>query len=361
MRRFLSLALAAAMLAGPASALAEFATPADLLGAVETEGAPQSFSLTMKGHADQTWFTVWASGSAEGNQTEMMKMKLKSKMTVDVVHGDMKLRVKGQITMRDGSLYAKLDSVDGKYSDEFMSFSTLFGQKLWLKVPMEEAMMEMQNGMMGMAASSADERNQMFTMEHAAFKGGHKYTLKMHPEAMGELSQSLREALGARPDGTSDDFFPFEDLADDTADLTVTVDTNSQDKFQDSKFQMDWKAGSSELSMTGTSQRTSAVAVETPKTFWTLDELSKHFQKLSGMPSFEEDMMMPVDDSGSMMEGDYNSTDTDLGASDEWWQPVDVPSDNPDCYDPDIDALKKLTMQRSGECPVTKLYNRSFR
>ncbi len=362
MRRFLSLALAAAMLAGPASALAEFTTPAELLGAIETQARPQSFSATIKGHKDTTWFTVWVNGSSEGVQSDLMHAKLKTKMTVDIVQGDMKVRLKGQIVMKDGSVYAKLDSIDGAYNDEFMSFSALFGQKLWLKIPMDEAMMEMQAAMLGMDSSmTADQRNDMFTLEHTLFKAGHKYTLKMQPEFMDQFTQTLRDELGAQSID-SDDFFPFRELANDNADFVVTVDTNVQDKFLDSKFTFSWKAGDTEISANGTSQvQSGGVAVETPKNFWTLDDLTKHFEKLSGMPS-TDDMILPIDETDGMY--DEYSPEDEMGATDEWWQPStdgETQYYSDDCWNPDLAPLKKLQMQRTGECPVEDINNRTYR
>lgn len=362
MRRFLSLALAAAMLAGPASALAEFTTPAELLSAVQTQARPQSFSVTIKGHKDTTWFTVWANGSSEGSQTDLMHAKLKTKMTMDIVQGDMKVRVKGQITMKEGSLFAKLDSVDGGYSDEFMSFSALFGQKLWLKIPMEDSLMEMQSAMMGLdPAMNADQQNQMFTLEHTKFKSGHKYTLKMLPEFMEQITQTLRDELGAQSID-SDDFFPFRELANDNADFSMTVDTNTQDQFLSSKFNFEWKAGDTAISANGSSQvQAGGVYVETPKTFWTMDDLTKHFEKISGMPS-TDDMILPIDETDGMYD-EYNPDD-ETGSTDEWWQPStdgETQYYSDDCWNPDLAPLKKLQMQRTGECPVEDINNRTYR
>ncbi len=368
MRRFASLAVAATLLAGPATAFAEFTSPSDLLMAVEAETKPQTFSVTAKGHVDQTWFAIWANGAAEGLKSDMMTGKMKMSMTVDVVYNDFKMRAKGQVLMKDGMVYAKLDSITGAYSDLFMTFNAAFGQKLWLQIPMDPSMLEMHAGMTGMG--TPEEANEMFSMTHTKFGAGHKYVLTMRPEYSQQFSDLMRDALGAQAVGQSDDFFPFRDLAYDNADFTVKVDTNAQDQFQYSSFDMHWKAGNAELTMTGNSQRqATTVYVETPKNVWTMEELEKHYNELMGIPSYEEEMMeweteegteweMPVEE--DMMEG----SDFDTVDSDEWWEPATDGSTqyySDECWNPELDPLKKLMMQRSGECPVEDTNNRTFR
>lgn len=363
MRRFISLAATAALLCGPASAFAEFATPTALLQAVQSEGRPQNFSITAKGHAQDTWFAIWASGAAEGTKADLNAAKMHMNMTMDIVHGDMKVRAKGQIMMNKGQLYAKLDSMDGKYADAFMTFNALFGQKVWLQLPVDAEMMQMQ---MDPAMGMNGDEDAMYALTSTKFKGGYKYTLTMQPIYMDQLNESFREMMGT-PRGTSDDFFPFRELANDNADFSLTVDTNAKDEFQHSSFNLSWGGGDTELMVTGSSQRQAgAVHVETPKNVWTIQDLEDHYNKLMGMPTGDE--MMPVDETGGeMMEpgmtGGSSSFDTIDGTTgDEWWQPVDnMQSEDPACSDPDLSPLKKLEMQRLGECPVVRTNNSTFR
>lgn len=316
--------------------------------------------MTANGHADDVWFAVWASGASEGSPAEILGAKAKLKMTVDVVRGGMKLRIKGQILVHNGNVYAKLDSIDGGYQDVFMSFKAMFGQNVWLRIPLTDAMFasELNEVMMPDVAAEAEA----FTMTHTKTKSGNTYTLSLTPDAAVEMSDMLRTMLNAQQTGVSDDFFPFRDLANESLDMTMKVDTNAQDQYQSSTFSLEWMGGNAKMSMTGKAQRQSSpVYVEVPKNAWTMEDVEKHYNELMGIPSYEEeDWTVPMMDEGMTEDGaSFDSVDTD-----EWWQPVEdanTPSYSDDCWNPDVSPLKKLQMQRSGECPVEDYNNRSFR
>lgn len=357
MRKLVSLAMAASMLLGPATALAEFSTPSDLLTATRDESRPQNFSITAKGHADDVWFAVWASGASEGSVRNLMSSKGKVKFTFDIVRGGMKIRAKAQLLVQGGNVYVKLDSIDGGYQDVFMTFKAMFGQNVWLKLPLDDAMFasELNQAMMPDVAAEAAA----FNMTHTKTKGGHTYTLTLTPEAAVEMSDMLREALGAQNAGTSDDFFPFRDLANESLDMSMKVDTNNQDVYQHSSFTLHWMGGNAEITMNGTAQRQSTpVYVEVPKNAWTMEDVEKHYNELMGVPSYEEDWTTPTTDEGMTEDGaTFDSVDTN-----EWWQPVDDSTTySEECWNPEISPLKKLQMQRSGECPIEDYNNRTFR
>ena len=96
----------------------------------------------------------------------------------------------------------------------------------------------------------------------------------------------------------------------------------------------------------------------------TIEQVGQHVDTLMGtemlpteMP-MDNTMMTPPSSASSPMDMMLQPS-TNNGSS---FDSVDQqPTTSEDCSSPDLSPLQKLDMQKSGTCPVTRYYNRSFR
>lgn len=353
----LSLAIAATLMAMPVSALAAYSTPSELMTAVRDNSVPRSFSVTAHAMSDGTYVSVWTSGSEQGSDPSTMQVNAKA--TVDVVHGNLKVRVKAELLAINGTLYARLVSFDGGYQNAFASISGMLKQHQWVSMPLDEALVDGLTGGTALQVGSADptDADTMYHMQSAPGKnGGTVYTLSLTQDYAVTLAQLIREMLHDESP-SSDDFFPWRQLAEGMR-FDNTVVMNGNGGFVSSTFSLSTASDKSSFSVTGSEYRLgSALALKAPTNVVSIDQALASFDDLSNDMTPGADMMdemMPYEpsyDSGSatepsMSEGTFNSVDE--GSEYMMSEP------SADCSDPSLSAGELLMLQRGGSCPVEK-------
>ncbi len=350
MRR-LSIALSALYLLSPLAASAAYLTPSALMAAIQG-GAPRSFSITA--HADaqgDTYVSVWANGTLQG--TDATNMQMWTKTTVDVVSGDFKVRAKGEMMVVEGMLYVKIASIDGSMKSEFATLSADFVQHKWLKTAFDVSALEVvENPAFSLSETDVMEADQTFNMETKAEKNGTSYTLTLKTDAAAQLALSIREML-QDTSSVSDDFFPWRALAEGMQ-FEMVVKTDAKDALLGSSYSMSTKGAQSSFTLTGTEKPAAALHLKAPADAMSIEEIGAMFS--GEVPEYFEDsttdMMEP--EMTEPTDGDFtiepasafDSIDNDTLSS---------------CDDSSIDAMKLLSMQRDGTCPITKTSTRYTR
>lgn len=355
MRR-LSIALTISMLLAPATSLAAYMSPSELFTALQANDASQNFSLEAHAHTNGAYISVWLSGNTKGG--DVLTMDMSAKATVDVVLGGLKIRTKADVIIVGDTLYVRLSSFDGTYENAFASFSTLIKQKLWIRMPVEEAMLsEMTGGTPLSVGYSYDptETNTMFHMQTSAGKNGTTvYSLSLAPEYAPTLAMMIRELLNDQSPA-SDDFFPWRQLAEGLR-YDGTVVLNANGGLVSSNFSLNTTSESSSLSVSGKMTPASSFTVSAPANSVTTDELMLMFNDIN--TAGEDDVM--YEDTMDYMEEDSMSPAVDLDLNDSTFDEIDESNNrnSTDCTDPELSPLKLLDLQRSGVCPVEKTTTR---
>lgn len=348
MRR-LSFALTTLLLLSPLAASAAFVTPSALFMAMQN-GAPRSFSLMA--HADtpdNVYVSVWANGSLQG--THEMDMQLTTKATVDVVSGDLKARIKGEIMAVNGMLYLKITSVDTSMKNDFASLSANLRQHVWLKMPIDmDALSIIQNPAFTLSETDPTEADMTFDIASSPEKNGTTYTLTLKSDAAAQLALSLREMLNDTST-VSDDFFPWKALAEGVR-FEMIVKTDASDGFISNSYSLHTKGTKSSFSLNGTEKITSALRLTAPADAMNLYELGSIFGDTAG--SVMDMSALDMSTMPSVMEPTEENITFDS---------VDdaVITFDPSCEDSSISPLQKLAMQRDGTCPVEKTPTRYTR
>lgn len=344
MRR-LSIALATFLSLSPLVASAAFMTPAALMTAVHT-GTPRSFSLMAHAQVpDETYVSVWANGSMQGVNPE--DLQLMTKVTLDVVSGDFKIRAKGEVMAVSGMLYLKLASVDGSMQSDFATLSAKLVQHKWLKTGLDTGSLDLvQNPVLGMSGNDT-EADDTFSMATKADANGTTYTLTLKPDAAAQLALMIRELLNDT-DSVSDDFFPWRDLAEGMR-FEMIVKTDAKDAFAGSSYSMSTKGTNSAFTLTGTEKPTSALNLKAPADAMTFDQLAPLFGSPMYFDGSADEMMEPIMEldedmfDSSYVPGTFDMLDDDTLSS---------------CDDPAIDGAMLVMLQREGSCPITRASTR---
>ncbi len=355
MRR-LSIALTTLFLMSPLASAATYTTPSSLMSAVEN-GEPRSFSLTAHTSSAQAlYISIWAKGVTQGS--DLMTKKSTSKATVDIVQGDMKVRLKIELLMTDGVLYAKVISIDGTMNNAFASLSSTFRQKVWLKIPLDSGIFSLlPHQEFFMSSSANSDVDDTFNLTSKTDKKGTTFTLMLKPDAANDLAIMLRELLD-ETGATSDDFFPWRELAQ-SMNFEKTVQLDTRGTFIGSSSSMSTKGASSSLLLTGTEKPTTAMKLAAPTDAIDLEQLTAMLMDLfpsqHGLPDdmgmMDEELMMDEE----VEEEEEWSFDV-FDVSDDWTRVYD-----PLCSDPEADSLQILMLQRTGSCPITKATTRYTR
>ena len=320
MKRFLASLSTATLLASPLSALAMM--PGELLSKLSTMTAPSSTTLELHGHAEDVYFSVWASGSQAGTFMHP-DAKAKWKATIDVVQGAMKVRAKVQLRMFQNTVYFKLDSIDGSVDDLLGTFSWELLQKPWARMALDDGTM---TDMPTMESFMGDPMmlemlNGFFDVTEDRFPGGKAYTLtpSMSFLAHMDMPPGARLDLKIRVNTTNDGIPNY-------AGITAIVEDPSE--------------GLS-MTLTAETQRSGdQVYVEVPKDAMSWEEMEWHLDSLMGggapmFPSFpmmDGEAWMP-DVSDMPMEDDWND---EMESQPEWWMPgMDAKAD--EYWDPTME------------------------
>lgn len=350
MRR-LSIVLSAFSLLSPLAASAAYITPSALMAAMQN-GAPRSFSIAA--HADaqgDTYVSVWANGTLQG--TDAANIQMWTKTTVDVVSGDFKVRAKGEMMVIGGMLYVKIASIDGSMMSEFATLSADFVQHKWLKTTFDVSALEVvENPAFSLSETDVMEADETFNMATKAEKNGTTYTLTLKTDAAAQLALSIREML-QDTSSVSDDFFPWRALAEGMQ-FEMVVKTDAKDALLGSSYSMSTKGAQSSFTLAGTEKPAAALNLKAPADAMSLDEIGA---LISGeVPGYFEEPSLEMTEPEMMESTDVDLTIEPTSAFDS------VDNDTlSSCDDPSIDAMKLLSMQRDGTCPIAKTPTRYTR
>lgn len=351
MRRFTYSVTTIALLLTPFAASAAFVTPGELFSSLQTDAA-KSFALEVHASSQGTYVSVWASGTEQG-QSENIRLNMKA--TVDVVKDGMKMRLKGDILMVDGSMYLKVSSLDGSLLNDVASVTAKVKQLQWVQLPLDELMLDgaMDTTMFSVSSTDPAMADSMFTVSSKAGNGGTLYSVSLQPDFAAELALSIRGLLNDT-EAVSDDFFPWRDLAEGIR-FEMTVQTNAQNAFVSENYSMSTNSASSYFRVSGREKvLASPLQLTAPAGALTLDEVAAIFGDWDDVPDLgdwksetSEDMMWDGMMSGDAIEG---------SSFDE----IDLETSGyiPECNDPMLTPTQLFMLQREGTCPVNKATTR---
>lgn len=355
MRRFSYSLATLTLLLTPFAASAAFITAGELFSSMRTDAA-KSFALEIHASSNGAYVSVWASGTEQGQSPESMQLQMKA--TVDVVQGDMKMRLKGDLLMVDGSLYLKVKSLDGTLTNDVASVSAQMTQLQWVELPLSDLMLggAVDTAMFGMSSADPDMADSMFSVSSKGGKNGTVYSVSLQPDFAAELALNL-QALLHDTEAVSDDFFPWRDLAEDVR-FEMTVQTDANDAFLSQNFSISTQSTSSYFNVTGSEKvASSTLKLTAPADALTLDDIGTMFGgEIGNLPDFGSmEMEMPDD---MMMPEQPMDMPTDIEGSS--FDKIDMGDFGyaPECDDPSLTAVQLFMLQREGTCPTNKATTR---
>lgn len=262
MRTFFSGAVALVIIAQPALALAVFIAPSDLLAAVKKDTSARSFGMEAHAHLsdENIWASVWANGAQEGGP-DVASLKMQMKATTDLVMPDesMKVRLKMEVRVTDGSAYVKLDEASGTFEDDTMNLLFNVALKKWIHVPLDTETAAMISGMSedpGMLAIFDD----MFTLSHEQARGGNMYLLSLKPEVVEQIVAGLAEEA-MQPQVQS----------------SLKIDLSPQDLFQSLSFSASVDDETFDARISGNAKKMpGSLTVQVPASVISLEEFSAY-------------------------------------------------------------------------------------
>jgi hypothetical protein len=357
--RNLFLSLSAVLLLCPVAASAAYDSPAALAAAWKNSHKAMTFSATVHANSGKTYVSVWSSGVSEISNPQTMQ--LWGKATVDIVHGGLNMRVKGEGMAVDGNAFFKLNSLNGSYKNLLGSFSMSALQNRWLKTAMDPMMMGANPMEMDMMQGDTDAAlNDMFMMDSVSTKSGTTYTLTLSPGFAPVVAQQIRDMLG-ETEPASTDFLPWRELAEGMH-FTLTIKTNAKDEFIASNMELSMAGTNSNFTAVSKGTAAAALHLKAPANAMTLDEAMATFSDLEDdMPANDTSM----NDNWSVTSGSEREDTTDSSWSDDMtdsssFDSVDdtVVLPTADCTDPSLTDLQLLQLARNGACPVAKTTTR---
>lgn len=338
MRRFLLSLSSAALLLSPALSFAAFSTPSQLFQALQDDARARSFFATAHAGSQRTYVSVWANGKEQGKQAENTSLSMN--VTVDVVQGTTKTRMKGQVLVIDEILYFKILSVQSTPKDAAPAVL----QKQWISIPLvQSAFSSVSSGLAaGFFASEPTPVDSIFTLSSYTDKGLRVYKLSLTPDSAVDLAVQLRSLLNDTQ-SLSSDFFPWRELGKSLS-FSMTVVLTGKDRFVSSSFSLSMKNKSSSFSAKGSEQILSGpLSLTTPS-----DVMSLSSQPQSASGLLQE---LPLELQEPSLPQEPPESGADLSA------PNPVPSDSA-CTDPTVSPAKLLELQRSGVCGAKKVSTR---
>ncbi len=337
MRRFLLLFISAALLLSPALSFAAFSTPSQLIEALQDDARARSFFATAHAGSQGTYVSVWANGKEQGKQAENTSLSMN--VTVDVVQGTTKTRMKGQVLVIDEILYFKILSVQSTPKDA----ATAVLQNQWISIPLvQSAFSSVSSDLVtGFTSSEPTAVNSIFTLSSYTDKGLRVYKLSLTPDSAVDLAMQLKDLLNDTQ-STSSDFFPWRELGKSIS-FSMTVVLTGKDRFVSSSFSLSMRTKNSSFSARGSEQVLSGpLSLTAPTDAIALSSLPQSARGLTQeLPLMLQEPSLPQESPES---------GTELSA------PNSVPSDA--CTDPTVSSAKLLELQRSGVCPTKKVPTR---
>lgn len=264
MRRFLA---TLTLLAVPATALAAYATPSELLLAAAFKDKPLDFAYEAHFHMEDISAAAWIRGSSEGN-AETGKADIAA--TVDFVQaGMMKMRAKAEARMVNRTLYVRLKSIEGDTDTMYGMMVDPYVGAQWYMLPLSDV--EEEHGIDQEQATEvgmkiADAVLNMVRMQQA---NGATYSLKLKRTAAADLKKVLEEVSAEYPSlGTAS--LSNKDVAElrrmmMKSNVHLKVMTDASDMPTGMKFYGSYKDRGMEAVLVGTTTlRTQPLTVEVP-------------------------------------------------------------------------------------------------
>ncbi len=348
MRRLVSFAALSSLLLTPVAGLAAFDQPGQLLQAIRTQEQPRTFSSELHGHKGDTYFAAWMSGSAS-SWNSPATTKLWGKMTVDVVRGVFKLRGKLQVTVTDGRVFMKLDSIDVSMADTVLAMSATLNQKKWIEVPMDAEMLQQWQDAASLTPQNTELIGGALNMTHTMNGANRVYKLSLQPEVMSQFKTMIGEMFSG---------YGMADLPDAMVEFGMTAEMTAADAFVGSSAKIRVVSGDFEMTVVGNEKRLGTMtAVSVPADYLTSDQFEVYMTSLGmGLMSFDDDMGMPSADE-EWADDEWTDTEMpveDTGMTVEPYEPQYDGSWDPRCTDEETAPLLLLSLQRNGECPTVK-------
>lgn len=296
--------------------------------------------------------SLWMTGTTDSMKVSE-DVKMKASGTLDIVHGDFKIRAKGDIVAVDGSAYIKMNSMNGTVDHALASMSFNGAQKRWFTLPFSDLRSELMTTDLPLDLSSIDPAtaNDIFKLQTASSAAGTVYTLHLTTDAAVNMAMEIRKFLGSSAP-VSSDFFPWRELAEGMR-YELTINTDAAGHFVSSHIAMSLEsldaAFSSIMSETALKGpfviKAPADALSSEAFMDMVVESWGSMDDANTDPGDEMQPMEPID--GGIMEQSEEPVSDDDASSDETCATAS--------------PLQLLSLQRSGTCKVTKVPTRYAR
>ncbi len=331
------------LVALPAFAFAFFSRPSDLMTLSKFNGQPMDFSGELHASYQDTFASLWFSGSSQGKTLDTAKTSLK--VTVDVKSGADTVRAKVQVRLSDRKLYVFVESIAGNLSHDLPEEAAQVVGKKWLMVtlPPEEASSPVTGGLTEAQVKDLIGRllDAALSLKRMTSQNQVTYSLSLQPNAADNIWQAVQSF--AQSHSVSQAEMPsLDDLAKLREALThvnlhVKVQTDAQDNFLSSKYYLSVDDQGYSLVMQGISKaRLTPVTVEVPHNVMDLDERLQPYETMPSSGSSEFPAMMSSSSAPAWM--------TEQSSAGGYLQtcPGDTPSE-------------QLSNARSGLCQTTRM------
>lgn len=282
MRRPLEILSTLTFLAAPLSAFALAGSPAALLAQMHFKGNPHTVEAEFHAEGNGMYAALWMKGAQEGKTPGTTKARWK--MTMDMEGNGMQGRVKMGIVIYQSTLYCKVISVDGNFTEGMEEIAALADEP-WVKIPIPAAESQAHSFAEGWAAgmrqagvdiSDEDVRSlvsslfdAIFTLESTRYQGGTAYSLMLAPNYLHRAMQTVRSSNVGQELGMEQMDLPGELPLN----FHIRVNTNAIGELTFLKWYAATTGGEVSFVGQGKSQwQASPVYVEIPKETITMDE-----------------------------------------------------------------------------------------
>lgn len=148
----------------------------------------QTASIEMHGHFQKYYVSVWVQEKVQGRDLDM---NATMNATIDFASEQVKGRAKLEIRIVNHKVYVMVDSINGNFDNEFLSFAEQFKTKKWFSFDLDQ----LNNEMQGYYSSGGDLSllDQFLDVHPVLTTSGVTYELSLKREIMREIAKSLRE------------------------------------------------------------------------------------------------------------------------------------------------------------------------
>lgn len=336
MKNFLIATTSFVLFAVPSFALASFDTPEDLLQAMQ-EHSVRSVRSEIHAHTKGTYVSVWANSMSKNIEGENSVL---SKATVDVSAGVATLRARGEMMMKDNTVYLRINSLKGALENLLADFTANGYKEQWLRFPWMNGVASPLNAItMDLNGINPEQASMMFIMHRTQEKGQSIYTLTLTDDAKMMLAQKIMTLLSESNVPTTD-IFPWRNLVR-SLEYTLVIRTDAKDHFLASSLRIAFVGQDSGLSITTTESTTKDFTLTLPKHTIQFEDV---FSLISS--SLTESNIPPK------AEATTEATTENVAS-------VETTSTNALCSDSSQTPSALMSLQRGGVCPVLKTTTRA--